>query len=403
MSAPRRVQVVRGPLAPYAAGFASELAGRGYAPSSVRKRLWLLDHVSRWLEGEGLAPGELTPQRVEQFLDARHAAGYQTWVSPRSMALLLDYLRSVQVVPVPVPRVTQGPVAGLLAAYHRYLVGERGLAEGTVAYYTDVARLFLVAQARVDGLDLAQLRAAEVTGFVGRECARRSVAAAKYLVVALRSLLRYLHVAGVTTTSLASAVPGVAGRRQSSLPRGLAPTQVDRLLASCDQRRVVGRRDYAILALLVRLGLRAGEVAGLQLDDVDWHRGELVIRGKGDHHERLPLPHDVGEALVGYLRRGRPRDGCRAVFVRVNAPHGGLRPSGIAAVVHDACVRAGLPPVGAHRLRHTAATQMLRAGAPLSEVAQVLRHHRLDTTAIYAKVDRRALRTLAQPWPGGAP
>jgi len=201
---------------------------------------------------------------------------------------------------------------------------------------------------------------------------------------------------------LAAAVPTVAGWRLAGLPTAFGRQEVARLLASCDRRRTFGRRDFAGLGLLTRLGLRAGEVAALELPDIDWRRGEVVIRGKGRRQERLPLPVDVGEAIVGWLRKGRPHCECTKVFTRVRAPHRGLTSGGVSAIVRAACARAGLPEVNAHRLRHTAATEMLRAGAGLAEVGQVLRHASLLTTSIYAKVDRTALRSLAQPWPGSA-
>jgi integrase len=281
---------------------------------------------------------------------------------------------------------------------------ERGLSEHTVLdAYGPAARLFLAGREGPDGLGLERLCAADVSSFLARECPRRSVPGARDLVCALRSLLRYLHLAGLIEAPLVWAVPSVADLRDRTLPRGLDPGAVNRLLASCDRRTLAGRRDYAILLLLARLGLRAGEVAGLQLDDVDWRRGELLIRGKGGRQDVLPLPVDIGEALVSYLRR-RPRCQCRAVFLRVTAPRQELNRSTIGWVVRAACDRAGLPRAGAHRLRHTAATQMLRAGASLPEVGQVLRHREQKTTAIYAKVDRIALRALARPWPspGGA-
>lgn len=396
------VQAVSGPLARYAPGFASELTARGYSPWSVRRRLWLLDHLSRWLERERLQPGGLTLRRVEEFLRARRAAGYVTWVSPRSLVLPLDYLREIGVVPVVASTAPAGPLEELLRAYRRYLACERGLAESTMAAYEHGARLFLSARLGAGGSGLDRLTPADVTGFLAHACRERSVPSAKALVAGLPSLLRYLEVAGLTATPLAGVVPGVAGRRGGTPPRGLEPALVARLLASCDRRRTVGRRDYAILLLLVRLGLRAGEVAALRLEDVDWRRGEILIRGKGDRHERLPLPADVGEALACYLRRRRPGDGSRTLFVRVIAPRGALRATAVGAVVHDACVRAGSSRVGAHRLRHTAGTGMLRAGASLPEIAEVLRHRRLKTTAIYAKVDHAALRALAQRWPAGA-
>ena len=220
------------------------------------------------------------------------------------------------------------------------------------------------------------------------------------MVVVLRSLLRYLHVAGLIELPLEWAVPGVADLRDRSLPRGLEPAVVKKLLASCDRRRTVGRRDYAILLLLARLGLRAGEVAAITLEDVDWRRGELLIHGKGGRDDLLPLPCDLGEALVSYLRR-RPESYSRTLFLKVLAPAGPVSGAVVCGVVHGACVRAGIPPLGPHRLRHTAATGMLRAGASLAEIGQVLRHRERKTTAIYARVDRRALRALARAWPGG--
>ena len=226
------------------------------------------------------------------------------------------------------------------------------------------------------------------------------MASAKVLVVGLRSLLRFLFLAGHTRQQLAWAVPSPAGFAGGSLPRALEPGAVAVLLAGCDRGTAVGRRDFAILVLLARLGLRGGEAAALALDDIDWHRGEIMVRGKGGRRDRLPLPGDVGEALVAYLRDGRPAvAGCRTLFLRVRAPMGALGTRGVADVVRLAGRRAGLPAFGPHRLRHSAATAMLRNGASLTEVGQVLRQARAATTAIYAKVDRAALRALAQPWP----
>ncbi len=220
-------------------------------------------------------------------------------------------------------------------------------------------------------------------------------------VTALRSLLRWLHVERLIGRSLVGAVPTAAGWRLSGLPRALEPGEVGGLLASCDRATGPGRRDFAILTLLARLGLRAGEVACLGLDAVDWRAGELIVVGKGRRAERLPLPVDVGEAITAYLTHGRPATAQdRRVFVRVKAPHCGLTTGGVTQVVVSAARRAGLGQIHAHRLRHTAATEMLRAGAPLAEIGQVLRHRTALTTAIYAKVDRDALRQLARPWPG---
>ena len=398
------VPVVSGPLASHAAGFESWLRSRSYSSSAAADRVYQLDQLSRWLGREGLGVGELTGEQAERFAAGRRAAGLVSWASPQSVMLPLGYLRTLGVAPMPAPVLAQGPLEELLEDYRRYLSVERGLSAHTVLdAYGPAARVFLAGSDGPDGLGLERLRAADVTSFLARECPKRSVPGARDLVCALRSLLRYLHLSGRIEAPLDWAVPSVADLRDRSLPRGLEPAAVKKLLASCDRRRLVGRRDFAILLLLSRLGLRAGEVAGLRLDDVDWRRGELLVRGKGSRHDVLPLPVDVGEAVVSYLRR-RPRCGCRELFLRVTAPRQGLNRSTIGWVVRAACDRAGLVRVGAHRLRHTAATGMLRQGASLAEIGQVLRHREQKTTAIYAKVDRIALGGLVRPWPspGGA-
>ena len=396
------VPVVSGPLASYAKGFSSWLTSRAYSRWAAADRLYQFDQLSRWLAGEGFAVVDLTDEQAERFARARHADGVVSWSSPHSVALPLEYLRELGAVSPPAlshPVDPVDPVEQVLSDYGGYLSIERGLSDHTVFdAYLPAARLFLSGLGGGEELDLARLTAAEVSSFLARECARRSVSGARDLVCALRSLLRYLHLAGLTAAPLVWAVPSVADLRDRSLPRGLEPAAVRRLLVSCDRRRLVGRRDFAILLLLARLGLRAGEVAALTLDDVDWRGGMLLVHGKGGREDALPLPTDVGEAVVAYLRR-RPRCECRTLFLRVTAPRRGLDRCTVAWVVRAACDRAGLPRVGAHRLRHTAATQMLRAGASLPEIGQVLRHRESKTTAIYAKVDDTALRALARPWP----
>lgn len=395
-------QAVQGSLAGYALGFEEELRRRGYSASSVQGRLRQFNDLSCWLERRSLAPGELTAERADLFLRERRAAGNASWISPRSMLLPLEHLRSIGVVPPPLKTAAEGPVERLLLDYHRYMVSERGCTERTFARCEPDVRLLLSEWMERHGADLHHLSAADVSRSLTRECSGRSVPGARRLMTVTRSLLRYLHVVGTIDTSLVSAVPSVADLRDRTLPKGLEAATVTRLLSSCDRRRAVGRRDYAMLLLMARLGLRAGEVAALRLDDLDWHQGEVLVRGKGRRQARLPLPPDVGAALVAYLRHSRPAGADRRVFLRVIAPAGGLTPQGVNAVVRDACVRAGVPRVGPHRLRHTAATEMLRSGASLPQIAEVLRHRHLTTTAIYAKVDRAALRELAQPWPGSA-
>lgn len=391
-----------GPLEPFASGFCAELARLGYTRLSARLQVGLVAHLSRWLAGEGLDAGALSPATVGAFLVARRAAGYTGLRTPRALRPLLDHLRRIGVTPPPVESVAASPVEVLLGRYRGFLIGERGLTSGTAGGYVDLVRPFLVGRVGFEGLDLDGLRAGDVTGFVLAECRRRRPRMAQRSASALRSLLRFLHVEGLLGASLVTAVPKVANRREG-LPRFLELAQVDALLGSCDRAATAGRRDFAMMTLMVRLGLRAGEVAALALDDLDWRAGEIVVRGKGNRRDRLPLPVDAGAAVVDYLRHARPAGALdRCVFVRVRAPHRGLTRAGITEAVIAAGLRAGLGPVTAHRLRHTAATGMLRCGAPLAEIGQVLRHARPLTTAVYAKVDHDALRALARRWPGGA-
>lgn len=393
---------VAGPLEPFAAGFAAELIERGYAPQPAAQQLRLMAHVSRWLAAAGRQAEALNAVTVEAFLVSRRAAGYSNHLTRDALRPLLGYLRGLGVLaeeelPAPV-----GVVEGMLEHYRRYLLVERGLTVITARVYVDAVRPFLAARVSADGrhLDLESLCAGDVMAFVVGRCPTQSRGAAKQTTTALRSLLVYLHVSGKIRGALADAVPSVAGWRLAGLPKGLEPDQVNALLASCDRGTVAGRRAFAILTTLLRLGLRAGEIAALSLDDVDWRAGEIIVRGKGDRSERLPLPADVGEAIADYLHDQPTQRAERALFVRVKAPQGPLTSTGVSSVVAASARRAGLGTVGAHRLRHTVAAQMLRAGASLPEIGQVLRHRHMSTTAIYAKLDREALREIARPWPG---
>ena len=388
-----------GPLEPYAKGFAAELGRQGYKPrTGIRPQLFLVSYLSRWLAGGGLEPSVLSsPEVVEEFFAVRRAAGYTNHRTVKVLA----YLRQLGVVdPAPVADLTAAQA--LLERYRDYLIRERGLASTTARGYVDAVRGF-VTQREADGqLVLAGLGAAEVTAFVVETCPGQGRGSAKMTVTALRSFLGFLHVVGILERSLVAAVPAAASWRLAGLPKGLTPAEVSRLLAAPDRRTRNGRRKFAVLALLVRLGLRAGEVAALELDDIDWRAGKLIVRGKGDRQERLPLPDDVGRALVGYLQRGRPStiEG-RRVFARIQAPHGPMTANAGSSVVLAVGQRAGVGTVRAHRLRHTAATQLLATGASLVEIGQLLRHRSQLTTAIYAKVDTETLRGLARPWPGG--
>lgn len=402
MTDPSRVRVT-GPLAPFRAGFVAELQRQGYTPRSATHQLRLMAHLSRWLAGEGLDSRGLSPAEAERFLEDRRVAGYSNHLSSKALAPLLPYLRGLEAAPAPPPApAPAGPVEELLDRYRRYLTLERGIGAPSARDYANAVRPFLSEKACAGELDLSRLSSADVTAFALARCRRQPPGSAKHTVTVLRSLLSFLHLEGTIGRPLAAAVPSVAAWRLTGLPKGLEPAQLRGLLGSCDRNTPKGRRDFAIMTALARLGLRRGEVAGLALDDVDWRAGEVVVRGKGSREERLPLPADVGEAIAAYLRCGRPATAQgRAVFVRVLAPHEALGPVGVSNLVAAAARRAGLGQIYAHRLRHTAATETLRAGASLPEVGQLLRHRRTLTTAIYAKVDREALRDLARPWPGG--
>lgn len=288
----------------------------------------------------------------------------------------------------------------LLARYRDFLDDERGVVPEVSAQWLQVAGLFLAEHPALAAGGTGAVGAAEVSAFCVRELPHRSRSAAQTVAAALRTFLRFCHVDGLINVPLAQAVPSVARRGYLGVPRGIGADAVAALLASCDSSTPRGQRDQAILLLLVRLGLRAGEVARLGLDDLDWRAGELVVRGKGNRVERMPLPTDVGAAVAAYVSGGRPRAAGRAVFLRAIAPWVALTPTGVTWVVYFACERAEVPRVGAHRLRHTAASGLLAAGASYSEVGQVLRHASLGSTAIYAKVDLAALRPLAPAWPG---
>jgi site-specific recombinase XerD len=280
------------------------------------------------------------------------------------------------------------------------LVVERGLAPCTVDRYLEVAR-WTSARWETQGRKLDAVSAGEVSALVLDECRQRNAGSVKALVTALRSWLRFLAGEGVTSHDLAGAVPAVSSWRGGWVPRGLRQSEVAAVLAAVDPTSRAGLRDRAVLVMVARLGLRCAEVAALALDDVDWRQGEIVVRGKGGRSDRLPLLVDVGEAVAAYLRDGRPQVTCRAVFVKAQAPLVALSADGVGGIVACAGRRAGVR-ASAHRLRHSAATAMLRGGASLGEIGQILRHADAATTAIYAKVDYQALRALAPRWPGRA-
>lgn len=392
--------LMTGPLAPFAEPYRLELKERGYTPLTTVNQLRQVARLSRWLEASGLGAAELSGERVGEFLafqraDGRHAA---SWSRP-GLLCLLDVLSRRGLPAADEPAGACSPTEVLLARFERHLRAERGLAAGTIQGYVGHARRFLGGLSPADGL--IGLGAADVTAAVLRESTAVSVSATQFFVAGLRSLLRFCFTEGLVGADLSQAALPITGRRRSSLPRGITRADAAALLDSCDRRFALGRRDYAVIITLLRLGLRAREVAGLGLGDLDWRAGEVVVTGKGGRQDRLPLPADVGEAISSYLRRGRPQSDRRTVFLQARAPFGPIAPGTVSSTVRRACRRAGIAEVGAHRLRHTVACEMVSAGVPLVQIAQVLRHHSLQTTAIYARVDLDQLRSLAAPWPGG--
>ncbi len=347
-----------------------------------------------------MAAADLSSESVSEFLDHQRAQGRgrASWSRPGLVAMV-EVLRSLGAVAPEQPAPATSAEQLLLGPFERYLLVERGLATGTVRGYLRHARRFLAYVEAADGL--GALSAAEVTSAVLRESSAVSVATTQNFVAGLKAFLRFAFVEGLVASDLSEAALAVTGRRRSSLPRGVSAGDAKALLASCDRRSALGRRDYALLVVLLRLGLRRSEVAGLRLDDIDWRAGEVVVRGKGAREDRLPLPADVGGAIAAYLRRGRPQGGRREVFLRARAPYGPMASGTVASTVRRACRRAGIAEVGPHRLRHTVACEMVTAGVPLTQIAQVLRHHSLQTTAVYARVDLDRLRLLAVGWPGG--
>ena len=388
---------VVGPLAPFAQQFTALLTERGYTPWSRANQLRVMVCLSKWMRARGLDVGDLTSERVEEFLAQRRADGRASFGARASLSQLLDCLGGCGAPLLVDPTAQSSDIDVLLAGFACYLRQERALAASTTTAYVLRAQRLVAGYGH--GADLAGLGSGDVTRAVLREADRVSVGAVQFFVVALRSFLRYGYLTGLIRTDLSGAALPVTGRRRSTLPQGISPADARALLKSCDRRTPMGRRDFAVILILLRLGLRACEVAGLQLDDIDWRAGQLTVHGKRGRVDQLPLPVDVGEAIAAYLRHDRRRTDRREVFLKVTAPVTGLRRRVVSLIVRRACARAGLDPCGSHRLRHSLACDMVRAGVPLQEIGQVLRHSDAASTSIYARVDIDQLRTVARPWP----
>lgn len=393
-----------GPLAPHIDEFEAHLIRAGYAPATVQRKRELIWHLSRWLKRRKMPLVRLDEEQLRQISFHRHFGKRHgdMW----TVHQLLLYLRNIGCLAPPRKRIDRTALGHLIRDFEEFLRSERGLSRVTVVNYVSVTRRFLIEHFRNKPLRLKTLRPRDIHRYIiNRVQSTNHGLAAKPIISALRSFLRFLHQRGAIGIDLAAAVPAVANWRLSYLPKSLPPKQVKQLLASCDRNTPTGQRDYAILLLMARLGLRAGEVVGMTLDDLDWEHGEIVVHGKGQQEGRLPLPTDVGEALAIYLRHVRPAVPTRRFFIRIRAPRQGLANNrAICSLVRRALKRAGLKLEfkGSHLLRHSLASNLLHRGASLSEIGQLLRHSELATTQIYAKVDIAALRAIALPWPRGA-
>ena len=384
--------------------FAQQLIDQGYARASVRYALQLVADLGRWLDRRRMQVPQVSAECLADYLRdrsrRRRFRSGDAAILSRLLSLLIE-----QGIVAPAAPVEPTPAERLVAEFRAYLEQERRLAPSTVLHYLEFARRFLAQVSPEDEVRLERLRATDVIRFVQKEAARLHAKRAKLMTTAVRSFLQYARYRGLIETDLRATVPTVANWSMASLPNALSLDEVQRLLSGCDRETAAGCRNWAILLLLARLGLRAGEVVGLTLEDLDWAASELSIRGAGTRTDHLPMPQDVGEALADYLCHVRPACVSRRVFVRLRAPYRGFAGSAaISSLVQRALKRAGLNPAhkGAHLLRHTVATQMLRNGASLAEIGELLRHRCQQTTMIYAKVDLDLLRPLALLWPGGA-
>jgi len=395
-----------GPLGTYIDKFAAWLQEQGYAQFTISYFIRLAADLSRWLAKHDFGLNDVQLNRIEEFIRVREQNECLRPGDAVMLKRLLGFLQDTSVLeePAPLP-FEETAIDYLCTKFSGYLRDERGLSDSTLKNYLPIVRLFLSQRFSPDLLCLEELNTVDINTFILEQAKRLSPNRSKLVVTALRSFLRFLFVDGAISTDFSLCVPTVPLWRMQGLPKALTPEEIEQVLNHCDRSTAVGTRDYAILMLLARLGLRAGEVVALRLDDLHWTIGEIVIHGKGASCDRLPLTQEVGESIVDYLEHGRPRCSSRDLFLRSRAPLCGFAsPVAVSTLVRRALERARLAPPskGAHLFRHGLACSMLRQGASLEEIGEILRHRHPDTTALYAKVDLLRLRTLAAPWPRGA-
>jgi site-specific recombinase XerD len=385
--------------------YAARLVKDGLARQGTWRCLNLVSDLLRWIASGRSNLADLDERMIERYL--RHRARKQS-IQPGNQAALkrlLSVMRDAGTI-APAALSPIAPLDQIFQEFSDYLRRERGLAPKSIVRHLPVINRFLREVCPAGADDLGKIRQEDVIRYI--ECHARDWSAdtGKSMCSSLRGFLRYLHHRGLNPLALAACVPSIRRWKLASLPTYLSAAQVQKALDGCDRTTAMGRRDYAILMMLAKLGMRAAEVATLTLDDIDWRSGEMLIRAKGRQRARMPIPPDVGAAVVAYLRKDRPTSACRRLFLRSLAPHVGFASGcAITMIAKTALERAGIRGYahqGAHIFRHSLATELLRSGATLSEIGQLLRHESHDTTRIYAKVDIDALQTLSLPWPGRA-
>ena len=396
---------LEGPLAPYISAFSNSVSRQGYSFKVVGDKTRLSASFSRWLDQKGVQLQDVSIDHAKLFLRYRARTRCRTGIERATLTQLIGFLRQRHIIPLPKrPRERLTALDRCLRGYERYLREDRALARATIINYLPFIAEFLAGRFGNGRARPSALRARDVVRFVQGRVPRLHLKRAKLMTTALRSFFQYTRLRGYVRLDLGAAVPIVANWSMPAIPRAIAPEQTRQLLASIDRRTPMGLRDYAILLVLARLGLRANEVVSLELEDIDWRAGKLSVHGRRGQRHEMPLPGDVGKAIAAYLRRGRPLSATRRVFLRIRAPIGGFQGAcGVGSIVRHRLQRARInPPThGAHQFRHGLAAEMLRHGASLTEIGALLGHRHPDTTRIYSKVDLRALRTLAQSWPGG--
>jgi len=395
-------QLRKCPLGAEINDFVRTIADLGYSPWTIRCQFGLLTNFIRWIQDHDIEISCIDDIITTRFLTESCSKRAIRMGYPKTLRRFLDHLQHQGLIPHPKPVVDDSPLAILQGHYGDYLRRERGLAMVTVSRYWSFIQRFLSERFGDGPINFKELGPQAIDDHLLRHAHESTPKVAQLMVSALRSFFRYLFRYGKTKQDLSTAIPTVPTWRFSDVPKYLRTHEIESILDTCNRRTRVGRRNYAILLLTARLGLRAGEAVAMELNDINWRSGELKVRGKGQFHDRLPLPQDVGEALADYLRNDRPLCSSRRVFIRARAPHRGFRgPTAVSTIVRRAVQKSGLNPPckGAHLLRHSLATGMLREGASMQEIGELLRHRSVNSTEIYAKVDIEGLRSIARPWP----